>query len=189
MVGTWEKTEVASETRRLTREELCAFVRTISDAEWHRLRRIARSLLAEFRLNQLYSVEDLINEAIAHAGEHLLPRDYVDVRAVLIVDMKTVCQAWRRKDRFVLYPIEVGFDAPDFGQATPEAVFAAHQEYRTFLGEFHDDRIVSGILELTRQGFGAAEICLKLGVNKTCYESARKRIKRRYKAFLARNGS
>ena len=70
----------------------------------------------------------------------------------------------------------------------PEGRLQGHDELDDLVALFCDDQTALDILRLKRDGYSASEIQSELGMGKTQYETATKRIRRRLAKHLAEGG-
>ena len=173
--------------RILRPTETALALELVTEMELLRLKTIAR--LHARGLPADVGWEDLLQEALTRVltGTRRQP-DGVNVVAFVSGIMRSLrSEHWRRsggsverRDRIrVRAPLEDARDvvlrdaAPD-----PERVLSAAQELKAIEQLFADDHMVLGIITGLGVGLSAEEIRVSLGLSRTEYDSARKRMRR-----------
>lgn len=170
-----------------TTDELVDAIQHLSDADWIRLRKVARI----YSSSRLIDEQDLLQEAFRRAidGSRNCPAN-VDVVRFLAEAMRSIAHGEREKHekRPALIPIanhsnsENEIDPPEPGH-DPEESFVSNQEIdiikKTILSVVEDDEIAQIILEGMMEGMEGKDLRDLTGLGKTDYESKRKLIRRR----------
>jgi RNA polymerase sigma-70 factor (ECF subfamily) len=135
--------------------------------------------------------DDLLQEALTRVltGSRRVP-DGVPIVAFLAGIMRSLrSEHWRRigggtaragsRRIRVSRPVDESREATLRDEAAdPERMLIATQELKAIEQLFADDRVVLGIICALGEGLSAEQICVSLGLSRTEYESARKRMRR-----------
>jgi RNA polymerase sigma-70 factor (ECF subfamily) len=169
-----------------SRAEIVEAIRSLSAADWVRLKKIAA-----YYARPAIPAPDLLQEAFVRAldGSRVCPA-HVDAVRFLAEAMRSIANGEQDKAdrRPTLVPIEGGSDvtaAMNFPDPTPGAEFLiaqAEQEARMradLLALFDDDLAAKDIVEGTMEGMTAEDLRELTGLDKTAYASKRKLIRRR----------
>ncbi len=179
----------------LSADELRATLDGLTEADWLRLGKIARTFSYTHRLGP----DDLLQIALerALAGSRRCPRK-VDVFRFLAEVMRSIAsdhaKSFKRKPELRLVPRHddddgqpVEYDHPD-PTPNPEVALASEQGAERILASllavFADDAVAQTIVEGIAEGMGAQELRELTALNETEYASKRRLIRRRLeKAF------
>lgn len=152
----------------------------LSDTDHVKLMIIARSLAKKRTGRSIVSAEDLLQEAITKtlAGDRKWNRTVSIVQhlvGVMRSDSSHVAEQTRtRREESLINADE------HVGQAlNPEFLLCLADEYQAFTSSFEGDTLVQNILHLKYRGHEASDIIHELGISKTQYDTALKRIRRR----------
>jgi DNA-directed RNA polymerase specialized sigma24 family protein len=170
-----------------SREEIDKAIRTLPDAGWVRLRRVA----AAFCLGRPLDAEDLLQEAFTRAlnGSRKCPVD-VDVVAFLAEAMHSIAsdaakaRARHPERRAIALITDEGLavDPPDCRPNAAEGLESADEVRRikqAIVGLFADDVVAQVMVEGIMEGMEGEELREVTGLTKTAFASKRRLIRRR----------
>ncbi len=160
--------------------EIAEAVRSLSDADWVRLRKIANRYA-----RKSISAEDLLQEAFVRAlrGNRHCPRS-VDVVKFFAESMRSISDGEHQRltHRMESVGIDVESDASNSGESLDDQISSA-EEYesvrRDILSLFEDDLVARDIVEGIIEGFTGEELRELTDLDKRAYDTKRKLIRRR----------
>ena len=161
-------------------EEIAEAIRSLSDADWIRLKKIA-----QLYARVVISPEDLLQEAFLRAlnGDRRCPAS-VDVVKFLAEAMRSIGDAEQQKlaSRMEAVGIDEGTDVSSSVE-NPEDQIASANQYasvrKDILSLFEDDLAAKDIVEGTIEDFTAEELRELTDLDKRAYDTKRKLIRRR----------
>ena len=160
--------------------EIAEVIRNLSQADWARLRMLARS-----HARVEISAEDLLQEAITRALEGTR-RCPVDVGIVKFLEgaMRSISDGEQQKlaNRSVHVQIDEESNSTGSSENIEDCIVSSEQYanvYEEISSLFEDDSAAKDIVEGIIEGFTAAEQRELTGLDKTAYDTKRKLIRRR----------
>lgn len=188
-----DETLTAGEAAVRTRDEITEAIRAFTDAQWARLRLVAKLLATKKYAGRLQSqTDDLLQEAFKRAleGDRKCPR-HIDVIKFLAEVMSSIAvdEARSVENRSVRIPI-VSPGEPQPGtidlkaaelNAEEETIDRQNAEgiRNSMLALFPDDLQARDLLEGVMEELSMAELCELTGLDEVAYSSKRKLIRRR----------
>jgi len=170
-----------------SRDEIESAIRAFSDADWARLRKVAR----RYAFDRPIDPEDLLQEALLRSlSSRRCPTD-VDVVKFLAEAMRSIAHGEAEKaDSRPALVASAGSDDmqravltyPDSSSNTEDTVIErqnATEIRRGILALFDDDAVAHVIVEGIMEGMPAEELRDLTGLDQTAYASKRKLIRRR----------
>lgn len=166
--------------------ELQAAIQALSDADWARLNLMGN----KFALKRNISISDVLNEAIVAAlcGRRKCPSDLPMVVFLYGVMKSLTSAALKKEDPLALAESlspQVAEDGVDVNEVllvddhSPESNLIAKEALELIFKYIEDDEVAGYVLMTMCDGLSGTEACVELGISKTQYESARRKINRR----------
>ena len=161
--------------RNLTVDEITEQIEALTDHDWLRIVNSGRAWAVGLRG---CGSEDLFHESLARLldGIRHIPNQINFTYGVLKI-MQSLADE-RRKQQ-AKYWVDNGEESPDLPVDEDSLDFLIQEESLASLqARVGNDNTATNVLDLRAQGYKPAEICTKLSIKKTTYDSANKRIRR-----------
>jgi RNA polymerase sigma-70 factor (ECF subfamily) len=179
-------TDRAAATR--SRDEIASAVRTLTAADWARLKLVARKYAA----GRPIEPDDLLQEAMARAIDSRACPVHVDVVKFLAEAMRSIAhgEGEKAEHKLVLVPVpKTGGDYPPEALGAPDPAPSAEANLiseenaagirKALLALFDDDPQARDIVEGTMEDMTAEELRELTDLSQTAYDSKRRLIRRR----------
>jgi RNA polymerase sigma-70 factor (ECF subfamily) len=169
------------------RNEIASTIRTLTAADWARLKLVAR----KFAAGRPMEPDDLLQEAMARALDSRICPAHVDVVKFLAESMRSVAhgEAEEAEHKLVLVPVPKTGDYPLEALSVPDLAPSAEAGLineenaagirKALLTVFDDDPQARDIVEGTMEDMTAEELRELTGLSRTAYDSKRRLIRRR----------
>lgn len=167
----------------LSTDEIHDAISELSDADWHRLRRVADT----YAWSRAIEAKDLLHEVFVRAldGRRNCPRN-VDVVRFLAEAMRSIASS-EEKARQRQPEMDAETEPEDEQQPTVEDTCVEVQRRSTIVAMFEDDDVAQVLVEGIMEGMEGEDLRALTELNKTEFNSKRRKIRRRINNHLKKD--